>query len=207
MRWNADGGFLASASDDRTVRVWRLPEASTHGRGLDQQEAQHAQHAQQAQQATSAGMAQHDKELLQHAQQAQHSGRSQDLAQHAQQAQHSGPSQDLAQHAQQAQHDPAACLQPEHVLYGHSARLWDCHFGDNILVTASEDCTARYPISLVLCSYHTCYTVVILLEVALAYTLLCVYIIQLYMMPGINCSQVCEQLVQHFDQGLCCLKC
>ena len=29
------------------------------------------------------------------------------------------------------------------VLYGHSARLWDCHFGEGILITASEDCTAR----------------------------------------------------------------
>ena len=143
VRWNADGSFLASASDDRTVRVWHLPEASTHDRNRDQQEAQHAQHAHQA---TSAGMAEHSQNPTQHAQQAQHSGPSQDLAQQAQQAQHSGPSQDLAQHAQQAQHDPAVCLQPEHVLYGHSARLWDCHFGDNLLVTASEDCTSRYSI-------------------------------------------------------------
>lgn len=29
------------------------------------------------------------------------------------------------------------------VLYGHSARLWDCQFGQGILITASEDCTAR----------------------------------------------------------------
>lgn len=29
------------------------------------------------------------------------------------------------------------------VLYGHSARLWDCQFGETILITASEDCTAR----------------------------------------------------------------
>lgn len=29
------------------------------------------------------------------------------------------------------------------VLYGHSARLWDCQFGKTILITASEDCTAR----------------------------------------------------------------
>ena len=35
------------------------------------------------------------------------------------------------------------CLQAAPVLYGHSARLWDCQFGKGILITASEDCTAR----------------------------------------------------------------
>ena len=35
------------------------------------------------------------------------------------------------------------CLQAAPVLYGHSARLWDCQFGEGILITASEDCTAR----------------------------------------------------------------
>ena len=28
-------------------------------------------------------------------------------------------------------------------LRGHTARVWDCAFGDGVLFTASEDCTAR----------------------------------------------------------------
>lgn len=38
------------------------------------------------------------------------------------------------------------CVQATQVLYGHTARLWDCQFGSGhgVLVTASEDCTARY---------------------------------------------------------------
>ena len=28
-------------------------------------------------------------------------------------------------------------------LRGHTARVWDCAFGDCVLFTASEDCTAR----------------------------------------------------------------
>lgn len=55
--------------------------------------------------------------------------------------------EDESQQAIQQQQD-AECLQAARVLYGHTARLWDCQFGNgnDILVTASEDCTARYTI-------------------------------------------------------------
>jgi WD40 repeat protein len=50
-----------------------------------------------------------------------------------------------SQQQQQQQHE-VKCLQAAQVLYGHTSRLWDCQFGEEhgILVTASEDCTARY---------------------------------------------------------------
>ena len=50
------------------------------------------------------------------------------------------------QQQQQQQHDEVKCLQAAQVLYGHTSRLWDCQLGEGngILVTASEDCTARY---------------------------------------------------------------
>lgn len=55
------------------------------------------------------------------------------------------PTEDESQQAVQQQQE-AECLQAARVLYGHTARLWDCQFGNgnDILVTASEDCTARY---------------------------------------------------------------
>jgi WD40 repeat protein len=36
-------------------------------------------------------------------------------------------------------------LQPQRVLWGHTARLWDCAFdgGGAFLATVSEDCSAR----------------------------------------------------------------
>ena len=46
--------------------------------------------------------------------------------------------------ASQVQQGTCESLQASQVLYGHLARLWDCQFGEGILVTASEDCTARY---------------------------------------------------------------
>ena len=48
--------------------------------------------------------------------------------------------------SQQQQQHEVKCLQAAQVLYGHTSRLWDCQFGEEqgILVTASEDCTARY---------------------------------------------------------------
>ncbi|DBA78263.1 TPA: hypothetical protein ACH3X2_008215 [Trebouxia sp. C0005] len=51
---------------------------------------------------------------------------------------------DSQQQQQQQQHE-VICLQAAQVLYGHTSRLWDCQFGEGngILVTASEDCTAR----------------------------------------------------------------
>ena len=54
-------------------------------------------------------------------------------------------SQQQQQQQQQQQHE-VECLQAAQVLYGHTSRLWDCQFGEEqgILVTASEDCTARY---------------------------------------------------------------
>jgi WD40 repeat protein len=56
--------------------------------------------------------------------------------------------EDLQQ--QQQQHDEVKCLQAAQVLYGHTSRLWDCQLGEGngVLVTASEDCTARYVTSL-----------------------------------------------------------
>lgn len=130
VKWNADASCLASASDDRTVRLWQLPPNAhispgqhTHAPALPQQ-AQHAQQPQQIQPGIST-------ECLQQ-------------GEHAQQAQHT----EHGQQTLQARHEPAECLQPVHVLYGHSARLWDCHFGDTVLVTASEDCTARWVCSL-----------------------------------------------------------
>lgn len=75
VSWNGDGSRLMSASDDRTVRVWRV---------------------------------------------------------------------NLTTAAQADTKSPGdVALQAGPVLYGHSARLWDCQFGQGILVTASEDCTAR----------------------------------------------------------------
>ncbi|DBA76394.1 TPA: hypothetical protein ACH3X1_010099 [Trebouxia sp. C0004] len=52
--------------------------------------------------------------------------------------------EDSQQQQQQQQHE-VECLKAAQVLYGHSSRLWDCQFGEKhgILVTASEDCTAR----------------------------------------------------------------
>ena len=57
----------------------------------------------------------------------------------------SSHSDEHSQHQQQQQHE-VECLQAAQVLYGHTSRLWDCQFGEKhgILVTASEDCTARY---------------------------------------------------------------
>ena len=123
VKWNADGSCLASASDDRTVRIWRLYEVPAY----DQQGPQHAQQAQHA-------------DL----------GDAKSFKKQGQQAEQAPPSQHPAQqakHAQQAQQEAAACLQPVHVLYGHAGRLWDCHFGHRLLVTASEDCTARQVLS------------------------------------------------------------
>ena len=43
----------------------------------------------------------------------------------------------------QVEQETCESLQASQVVYGHSGRLWDCQFGEGILVTASEDCTAR----------------------------------------------------------------
>ncbi len=57
----------------------------------------------------------------------------------------SSPNAKDSQQQQQQQQLEVKCLQAAQVLYGHTSRLWDCQFGEEqgILVTASEDCTAR----------------------------------------------------------------
>jgi WD40 repeat protein len=37
-----------------------------------------------------------------------------------------------------------ALLQPRHVLWGHTAHLWDCAWGRGLIVSASEDCSCKF---------------------------------------------------------------
>lgn len=91
VRWSTCGGLLASASDDRSLRLWSIPPAH----------------------AATAGAA-------------------------------------CAGEAGAPATEPAL-LQPRHVLWGHTARLWDCCFGgggvaggsEGFLATVSEDCSCR----------------------------------------------------------------
>ena len=114
VRWSPCGGLLASASDDRSLRLWRIPPAA----------------------AAAAAAA---------------DGADFDAATNA---------SSISGSSAEAVGAGEASLQPWRVLWGHTARLWDCAFGGNsntglgsdissigssssFLVTASEDCSCR----------------------------------------------------------------
>lgn len=96
LRWAPAGLSLASASDDRTVRLWDLQRLFT----------------------SSAAAAQ------------------------------PGSKPSISQAAAVGQRGSSTAgetdvAEPRLVLRGHSTRLWDVAFAGDVLVTASEDCTAR----------------------------------------------------------------
>ena len=97
MRWAPDGLSLASASDDRMVRLWDLQPLFS----------------------SPAATAQSDSKPS------------------------TGPAAAVGQQRSSTAAESDAA-EPRLVLRGHSTRLWDVAFAGDVLVTASEDCTARY---------------------------------------------------------------
>lgn len=81
MRWSPDGALLASASDDRTLRVWDIPQP---------------------------------------------------------------PPLPAAAVAAAVSEAHPALLAPRHVLFGHTAHLWDCAWGGGLVVSSAEDCSCRF---------------------------------------------------------------
>ena len=119
MRWSPCGDLLASASDDRSLRLWRIPPTASAAGAAGALAGTGADAAANGSSSTSSSSAE---------------------------AEGVGAGE--------------ASLQPWRVLWGHTARLWDCAFGGNsntglgsdissigssssFLVTASEDCSCR----------------------------------------------------------------
>ncbi len=97
LRWAPDGLSLASASDDRTVRLCDPQTLFT----------------------------------------------SPDRSAHVSSKPRFSPAATVGQRGSSIAAD-ANAAEPRLVLRGHGTRLWDVAFSGDMLVTASEDCTARY---------------------------------------------------------------
>lgn len=104
VRWGADATVLASCSDDRTLRIWDVPQPYRSS--------------------AAAGAS---------------NGRAAGCADAG-----AGGAEPLHPPQPGQRDNVVRELQPRHVLYGHTARLWGTAFaGAAAVVSASEDCTCR----------------------------------------------------------------